>query len=89
MLTSLLSSRPAAALVEKALGVAGDSILYVGDHICKQYSPQQYSRYSTAMHPQPCVGKHGWRDTLLAGAWQAATAHLALPLAEPCGEPLR
>ena len=31
----LLSSRPAAALVEKALGVAGDSILYVGDHICE------------------------------------------------------
>ena len=44
---------------------------------------------STAMHPQPCVGKHGWRDTLLAGAWQGAAAHLALPLAEPCGDPLR
>ena len=49
MFTSLLSSRPAAALVEKALGVAGDSILYVGDHICKQYSPQQYSHAPTAM----------------------------------------
>jgi hypothetical protein len=35
-LQSFPSRACAAALVEKALGITGDSILYVGDHICEQ-----------------------------------------------------
>jgi hypothetical protein len=40
----------AAALVEKALGVAGDSILYVGDHICEPEPELPRQPPQLAMH---------------------------------------
>lgn len=53
-LQSFPSRACAAALVEKALGITGDSILYVGDHICEQGGGQQ--RYSEQAAAQQLGG---------------------------------